>query len=796
MSLGAWLALASLWLAVYVVTGVSYRRAFIAHPYQRDVAAVGLLALLTTGFFWRVLFSDNVWMPAGGGDMVSLLYPVYHFAATNFRQGIIPLWNPHLYGGVPFAGDIQSGLFYPLNLAIFLLAPQITYRTLQLMVVVPIFLAGLFMYLLLRNLGPAGEEVRLSLSRPAALAGATAFMFSDFFITHLGNLNLNVVAAWLPLVFLFFHRAVISKRPAPAAGAGICLGLAVLAGHIQPFLYMAFLLGIYTLYRVYLTRTGWRTVIQYVALLTLALALAVGIAAIVLIPGYEFSALSQRAEFSYEEASRFSLAPGQLVGLLVPALLGRGPAEHWDPWDRVEVGYIGILPLLLAGFGAWLRRDDLSRFFIGLALLSLLLALGGYSVLYGWLYQLVPGFHQMRAPARFVYLTDFALAALAAFGLQALLRPIPLSQRRAFGRLVRLAPWALLATTLLTVPPLYTALLLSQDKDPGIFQRVANAFNGLLFFLLLLAGCLMFLWARRHHWVGRRTLAYLAVGFIFLDLASLGSNLDVGTTDPSRTFDHQAAIAFLQEDRSLYRVETPMEVWHVWQPNSSLLYRLFDVGGVYNPLLLADYTRYLASMGGRSSPLYDLLNAKYVIGSKDLGLEGKLIPVFDEDPGVNIYLNTRALSRAFMVYNAQIVASHEEALTAIQQPDFNPGTTVILEEGEPLAAVPSHPALVSFVSYSVNDIVLTAETAAEGYLFLSEVYYPGWQAYVDNQPTPVLRANYLFRALRLPPGSHRVRLTYSPLSWRIGLGISLATGLGLLAWGGYSLGRRMRKVRR
>src|SRR5437868_15534249 len=74
-----------------------------ARDIRTDIVYIGYLGLATTGFFWRVLFA-GAFIPQGGGDMAAILYPVYHFAQANLRQGIIPLWNPHLYAGIPFVG--------------------------------------------------------------------------------------------------------------------------------------------------------------------------------------------------------------------------------------------------------------------------------------------------------------------------------------------------------------------------------------------------------------------------------------------------------------------------------------------------------------------------------------------------------------------------------------------------------------------------------------------------------------------------------------------------------------------
>lgn len=65
---------------------------------------------------------------------------------------------------------------------------------------------------------------------------------------------------------------------------------------------------------------------------------------------------------------------------------------------------------------------------------------------------------------------------------------------------------------------------------------------------------------------------------------------------------------------------------------------------------------------------------------------------------------------------------------------------------------------------------------------LSDTYYPGWEATVDGQSTPILRGDVLFRAIRLPAGEHDVVFHFDPASIRAGLAISIAT-LVLVACG-------------
>ena len=761
-------------------------------PAIRELGAAILLLLAALGFFWRILFTPDAWKPAGGGDLVSFLFPVYRFAASSMRAGNLPLWNPHLYTGAPFLADMQTGLFYPLNQLLFWLAPDFPYKGLVWMAVLHIFLAGLFMYLCLRYSEP-GRPLRL----PAALAGAVAYMFSDLFIVHFGNLNLIAVAAWLPLIFLFFWRALRTRSLGLAVAAGAAFGLSTLEGHLQITLYIGLALVVTAVVEAIMVRRPRRGWAWSLLALALTAAVAVGLSALVLLPAFEYTRLSPRAELPYRDAARYSLVPGLLGEMLVPALFSsREPGLYWGVWDRVAAGYLGIFPLILAGLAVLLRRGRRIGLFVVLAVVAFLLALGGESVIHGWAYWLLPGFGQLRAPARTVLLLDFALAALAALALDRLLRPLDPRARAAFRGawrgLVLLGGAAILAGGAWAYLVIYQA----QDRDPVLFWRVSWAGSGVIFALLMLGASLAWLAARRWGRLSRKALAWLAVGLIFFDLASVGAYTDLGDEPPTAGFEHPQIVEFLQGDPGFFRIDSRTDVWKVWQPNLALLAGLYDVSGVDNPLVVADLARYVEGTGGRSTRLYDLLGVRYVLGSKDVTLDwDKFSLAFDQDPTVNVYRNQAAMPRAFVVHRALVADNHEDAWARIHQEDFDPATTVVLEGGQPLDIQPDAEAQVRVVRYEPNRLEIELEAGAEGYLFLSDPFYPGWEAALDGEPAALLRANYAFRAVAVPAGRHTVTMTFRPNSWTLGLGISLVTALVLLAVGGLALLRWSRLSR-
>lgn len=737
---------------------------------QSDLLALLALGILTAGFFWQLLFTSNTFMPAGGGDLAGFLYPTYRFAQEWLTRGIIPLWNPFIFGGMPFIGDIQSALFYPPNLITYFLSNPLQYRDLEYLSVFHFYLAGAGMFALLRygNWTNHSRKNRLerrttdrNLDAPtvrglnlfACLAGAVAFEFSDLFITHFGNLNLIASAAWLPVTFLFFACALQNdsstrNQVAFAAVSGIFLALSFFAGHVQPFLFVVLTLVLFAGYSIAVDRARWNRIALS---LLVTLGIGVGLSAITFLPALELTQLSVRGAFTYQDAAQYSLPPIELIGIFVPGFFGRGPLNAWGPWARVEVGYIGILPLLLALCAVILRRSSRTMFLVLLALTGLLLSLGGYAILHGWLFQFVPGFGQLRAPARFVFLMDFGLAILAAIGFDALGAPLTDAAKKIFHRLVKQLTWISVLIVLAAGALALGILILGQGQDPALFQRIANAANSIGFFVLLLVFSIAMLLVRAREWLSVRAWSALALGLIFFDLFSLGAYVDIGSSDPTLGYQRPDVVEFLKNNLGIARIDSRTDVEGVWRPDTGLLYSLQDVYGD-NPLVLDNFNTYWAEIRGRDDLAYNLLNAKYVLTRRDTPMPSNFSRAFDGGGGITVWENHAAAPRAWLTADPRIVPN-----------------------GIELTGAPANAQAVSITGYGPNEIRAQVNAPQTGYLVFSEVFVPGWRAFVDQAEVPLIRANDLFRALPISAGTHQVQLIYSPLSFRMGTLISGVT---------------------
>lgn len=747
-----------------------------------DVLAPGLLAVFTLAFFWR-LVSGDAYMPADGGDLGSFLFPTYSFIQQSLRQGVWPLWNPHLYSGTPFVAEVQSGILYPPHLLRFWLGPGLRYADMQWLVLLHIWWAGTTTYLLGRG---------LKLGRWGALFAATAFMFSDLFIVHFGNLNLIAVASWLPLALWGVHRSLGQAGGGAwrwAAVAGLALGVGALAGHPQMTLFSLMAAAMWVGLWLILSRNNgkppWR---RAVITLVITSGVTVGLMAPLLLPGFEFARLSERAEWRYAETVAYSLSPAQLIGLILPNFFGRGPALHWGLWPRVEAGYVGILTLLLAVAGVLLRRDRLSWLLVGLAALALAFSLGVYSIIHGWLTWLLPGLEQLRAPARFIFVFDLSLALLAGRGLQAMVEVWSETDKAAFGAFWRFCRTLLIVLIAVGMPLIYAVLLLTQNAEAGLHLRASIVTIAVMQLALFFVAGLGLLVARYRGWIRPGLFAALAVALVLVDLASLGAYEDISSDDPTANFYRQGLVDFLAADPELYRLDARTDIDALWQPDTAQLHGLYDVWGVANPLTLGYYVDYWNAVGSRSTDLYALLNTKYVLGRKDVTLDWQVWELaFDGDPDLNLYRNQRFQPRAHLLGRATPVPDLAAAQAAVRSPAFQPLAEAALEGGEGRDG-PGGSATV--VLQRANEMRLMTDSSAPGVLLVSQAWYPGWEARIDGGAwQPVLRADGVWQAVQVAAGQHQVELRFRSRPFIAGL--VLAVGVLLVVGGGW-VGERVR----
>jgi uncharacterized membrane protein YfhO len=186
------------------------------------------------------------------------------------------------------------------------------------------------------------------------------------------------------------------------------------------------------------------------------------------------------------------------------------------------------------------------------------------------------------------------------------------------------------------------------------------------------------------------------------------------------------------------------------------------------------------------SRYFDLLNVRYILTHSSQPLDGYELLASEE--GCSLYENKQAMPRAFFADFRIPTASHEEALKLLSDPSFDLRSRAVVEPGAGEEILRRDDMQLRGVNKATiagdktNLVVIATESDNGGLLVLADNYYPGWTAMIDEQPVPLLRANYTMRAVEVPPGRHVVYFEFDPPVLKLSTYVSLASAglIGLI----------------
>ena len=739
--------------------------------------------ILTQSYFWNVFIKENL------------------FADPCFRT-----WLPYINAGTPFSGGLDL-LLRPVMFLTLLFLP--VHTAINYEMIIYFFLMGVCMYFYMRE---------LQVSPLSAFLAALFLMLNGEIVSLLnaGHVNKIGAIAFAPLVFWAFERALRRKTLAAFLLSGAALSFQFWQGHIQISFYICIAVGLYYVVHVgliYKQTRSLQPVWKLTAFALLMVTVFLLLSAVSFLPLLSFARVSERAEgVSYEFATSWSMPPEELITYLIPGFFGLRRLNHFEHaqilpyWGRMpftQTGrYFGILPLLLAVLAVcFVRRKHVLTLAV-LAGVVLLMGMGKYLPTYHLLYDYAPGFDKFRVPQMILFLFAFAASGLAGFGAEWLLAELTAPKEKRLRLFLLAGIGIFLCSWLITLllPQIseffiahFEEALLRQDGTPDIAAaRLKNIFYGLAQFSVLLGMALFVLGLRlatqlRRRWlVAAMLLLYLADIWLFnskyIDTIPLANSFYVNEND---------AIRYFKAHPGLYRILSAADAPESYAvANKYVAYHLFSVSG-YEAVGVQYYNDYLQNMA-LGSAMVDLLNIKYIILPKNVELNGQKVEVgkmigpykIVQDTDAVLLENLNCLPRAFPVHHAYVIKNREEMFAALLDPKFDPAATVLLEEPPPAPLPPENvsatQSTVAMTAYSNRTIQLKATMAADGFLVLSEKYYPGWQAYVDGSPTRIYKADYTLQAIFLPKGEHTVIFAYQPKQFLLGFIITALTGLGLL----------------
>src|SRR3989344_2141582 len=746
---------------------------------------------LLVGLWPPLNFLEWPEFPAGipfkfmGVDEVREFYPLLDFTYDSFRSGVIPLWNPYNFSGYSHIGNFASAVFYPIHLSMFILSKAWVLVLLKLSVIV---LSGSFTYLYLKT---------IKLSVRSSYFGAFAFALSS--TMQIWNAEIWQSAhsfLWLPLTLCCIEKIIREQKIQFALLLGVSVAMSIMAGYIQPTIYLLMVSFAYFLFRIFIEKKKeLKTIIK----VFFGFILGFGIAGVQLIPAIESYMLSPRSMVTLADLNVSFLLPlAHIVTFFVPDFFGNIVTQNWflsRPGQYYEnMIYVGLVPLILSFFSPLYKKaKSYFVFFLFSALISLSLALDFPTS--RMLYDFSVPFLSSAIPIRVVFVLSFAVSILGALGLEWWIENSDNKKKL----LAILPPFLIFAILgLFLIYAIRTNLQIKGFPNDWYIISARNSAIPFAVFIFCLSIVLLgfFKKSLRKPLVLVLYLIFALQSFVFAQKYFAFSNAEF-------LYPRAPFLEFIKKNQGLHRY------WGYGSAslanNFATVYKIYSPEG-YDPVNIRAYNELLSSsrkakydgIFSRSDallypvsdfPFESAMSTKYrimdLLAIKYIGFEKSEFEKINkqrlsperfkkawEDKNFIVFENLKVYPRAYLSSFYLNIQDQKKAINKLYEPSFDSRKTVILSEKVPLAGKVGVGS-ASIISYSPNRVEVKVESEKPQALVLSDAFYPGWKAEINNKPSRIFLANSALRAVVVPKGKSNVIFEYKPLSFYLGAFITL-----------------------
>ena len=687
--------------------------------------------------------------------------PIYLFNPSDLlarkliSQGKSFAWNPYIGLGAPWLGAMQPAQYFPGKVIPFFLPDY--WRGTDIMHVLLLLFAGGGTFMLLQSLG---------IGRNGALFSALSYMLCERLFVLI-NMPAFHVETLLPLMLYLIKKMSAERSVLYGTLAGVIGGVQFLGGMPESSFTFAIVASTFFLLTVYTQRLNLGAAVG-LGLLTCFLTLAIA--------GFQLGEFARYLPL----ASHIHIGHyGEVVldtTWILPLLLPNpfGSLAHQGHFS-LFCGTSSVILAISALFAKWDRpRRAFLLYFAGVFFIF-----SGYDFGLPLLRNIgqLPLFDRASI-AWNAYVIPFSVAVMAGFGFNALIRK---DAPKRIG--VSLFVYFLGVVAI--------AFQVDESVRPSVVMSS----------LILVAVVPVLIWSA---WLFSRRYRIRSGSVLLFALVSLEAYFCASELG----FVH-----FLSEIRS----EPPSVKWladHVGHerifglrgafPADTLLpYRIRDIrhmDAMY-PDLYLDYVSIVwpsarndvysslaESWTTFDHPLMDWASVRYVVvplsDVAKISTRPEKFTIAYEDNEVAVYINRGALARARIVHLAKQLSTDSTAQMLVAIAKGVEGA-VYLERAQSVPDPSPCQSSADDVAYELDDpdqVQLKLSTQCPGYLVLSDLYYPGWQASIDGKPSEIYRANTAFRAVRIEAGQHTVRFSYQPLTTSIGFPLSAVAGACVIAY--------------
>jgi hypothetical protein len=803
----------------------------IPTKYQH-LAAMAVIYICLLIFFHSIIFGGKTYESA---DTIAA-----HSWDTLYKdaqaQNIFPLWNPYIFCGMPGFASLTFSFPRVFDLTIYIwnnILAVLQYLFLG-------FQSNwVLLYYLIYGIGVYLFVFQQLKNKPIALIVSLMATYATYIalLIMMGHITKIIVLAFFPYVFLIVEKIRQKFDLFQAILLVIVIHLMIDAPHIQFIFYIYLSLGLYFIFfliRSLIKKENWKGLIVSGSTLLFATVIAFLMGADKYISILEYNPYSMRGAnpiqetsasiqnktieggLDYDYATSWSFSPGEIMTFFVPSWYGfgnltyQGPLTqnhpqrlnfYWGPQQFVDgPQYMGVVVIILAIIGFYRNRKNPFIQYMGLIIVfSLLVAFGReFPLIYDLMYRYFPMFNKFRIPLMILMLVQFFTPILAGYGIASFVseRPKtigPVQNKKwkyALGVLILGIFISLIGKNL--IKDIYSSFFPLQEigktlarsygqLNPTVLTMIFDFIFSSVMTDLLVGFVLLTLTFGAFYYYQKgklkpATLYGLLVIIVLFDLWRIAWK----PSDPKNrqeTFQEMTQpdyVNILQQDSTNYRVLKMINGQPVYD-NSLAKWRLQNAYG-YHGAKMRIYQD-MVDVAGLGNPLvWQLMNIKYLITNKEES-NPALMEVYNT-PDTKMYQFRHWMPRIFFV-NKYEVTNNLDILNKIAAISFNPRDVAYMSEKiQEQIDPPSEKAQAVITHYDLQDMEIQATATGNNLLFLSETYYPkGWKALIDGKETEILRLDYLFRGVIIPPGTHILSMKFEPSSFVLGKNVTLISNI-------------------
>jgi len=746
---------------------------YAKNPWMYVIAMAIIVVVVFSGF----LFSDNMLYSS---DQIGGLDAKVFMRTSLDVHHQFPFWFSPRLGGMPTIDAMFGDAFYLPSMIMNALLP--VHRAIGLKMILHIFLAGLFFFLMLYK----GFKIKPSI----AFVGGVFYMLNPEFFSHIypGHDGKMYVISIVP--FIVWQLKVLADSPKllNATLLGLGIGMSLLTSHVQLTYFVLWGLFFYVVFAAvnFLRQKDGVGAFKLVAFFVLAVGIGIAIGFITFFPSFMYvrDAYSVRGvDRGFEYAASWSLHWPELFSLWVPEF-GNTLDYYWggNPF-KLNSEYAGGIVLLLSGLAVVWKPKPWRFFWAGVAAFAALYSMGAHTPVFHICYAIVPGVKKFRACSMIMFWFSFSTILLALLFLKDLasggFAEITEKTKKQWTKGLLIAMAAIAGITLMfSLKDFISGLLpfiatMDSQKRPAFDANFSRNFVPMLWLWFFFAvGTLGMVLAVLHG----KMKPSVVIGVLFIigvvDVLRVDAQF-IKTINPQPYFYSEPVLQKLKAEMA----SAPFRVFTLpgtLPQNGEGIHGLEGVGEFHDNELrwyrewrgdqqdrnyfdrMLGFTKegqpYLkAEEIDKGNAFLDIANVKYLLarnGSELVSVE-----------------NRNALGRVSFA-PGYVVMDSSKIIQALLNGGYDYRSTVALmaePSQKPAYSAPFSAAMpgaftAAWQKYTPNRRIVKVTAPAEGFLRLSEVYYPAWKVSIDGKQVPVYRADLSWMAVFLPKGDHVVEM--------------------------------------